>query len=642
MAKLTLNNIESGYLTHTAYNANNALIEAALENTLSRDGTTPNQMGANLDMNSNRILNLSQPLNSSEAARLADVQAAISGLPTANLIPFTPYANIASNTVQGAIQEEVDDLGASSGSSLIGFIRGETGATSKTTQTKLREFATTADFGGSLELAITGIGATQTNLLVNSAVALSAATVVPANISIQVVKGGTITQGANALTINGPFYSPRFGVFSGAGVVSFGQGSIDEVFPEWWQSNTTPGTTDMASAIQLALNTGKVTSLDKGIYRANTTIILNTGNKLVGKGLALSFIHSYAEASPCVATTLAALCDASELFGFQVIAKASATAVFDLSTARNGRFINLANTMNERTGGGACIGFRFGKTVPAAANYGNVLRDAYSFDLGATAASSVSLVLGKAGDGANANTFENLILDGSNRGVSLTDTVGCRFRSIRVMNAVTEAVLLSASSNNSFELYIENVPANGTVDATSINNIFEIFPDAGLGTPLNIANSLCQVSSIIQKSTPTSVSHSTIHDVVVKDWTGVASKNYGRLTFKGVEGAALVRIVSGGVTVAAGGGASTAEFLVTFINSALPVVTAIAAAATNVGTAGAITATPSLSGGNGVVTFAVVGNAVLQNSFLVATEVLHTTHSGDAGTVYGSTLWEQL
>lgn len=52
MAKLTLSDIVSGYLSADAYNANNALVEAALENTLSLDGTTPNSMGADFDLNS--------------------------------------------------------------------------------------------------------------------------------------------------------------------------------------------------------------------------------------------------------------------------------------------------------------------------------------------------------------------------------------------------------------------------------------------------------------------------------------------------------------------------------------------------------------------------------------------------------------
>jgi hypothetical protein len=58
MAKLTLTDINSGHGSADLHNANNTAIEAALENTLSRDGTNPNQMNADLDMNGNNILNV--------------------------------------------------------------------------------------------------------------------------------------------------------------------------------------------------------------------------------------------------------------------------------------------------------------------------------------------------------------------------------------------------------------------------------------------------------------------------------------------------------------------------------------------------------------------------------------------------------
>lgn len=59
MAKLTLSDIdnESVPSASTTVNANNDAVESAIENTLSRDGTSPNQMEANLDLNSYRILN---------------------------------------------------------------------------------------------------------------------------------------------------------------------------------------------------------------------------------------------------------------------------------------------------------------------------------------------------------------------------------------------------------------------------------------------------------------------------------------------------------------------------------------------------------------------------------------------------------
>lgn len=60
MAKLTLTDISGGYMSASGFNANNALIEAALENTLSRDGTAPNSMDADLDMNSYDLNNVTQ------------------------------------------------------------------------------------------------------------------------------------------------------------------------------------------------------------------------------------------------------------------------------------------------------------------------------------------------------------------------------------------------------------------------------------------------------------------------------------------------------------------------------------------------------------------------------------------------------
>lgn len=73
MAKITLNDISAGYGSTTVINANNAAIEAAMENTLSRDGTGPNTMLANLDMNSNRITNLGAPTSVNDAVRLGDL-----------------------------------------------------------------------------------------------------------------------------------------------------------------------------------------------------------------------------------------------------------------------------------------------------------------------------------------------------------------------------------------------------------------------------------------------------------------------------------------------------------------------------------------------------------------------------------------
>lgn len=53
-----LGNLQNESTAVAAINTNNSVLEAAVENTISRDGTQPNQMNSLLDMNSNKIINL--------------------------------------------------------------------------------------------------------------------------------------------------------------------------------------------------------------------------------------------------------------------------------------------------------------------------------------------------------------------------------------------------------------------------------------------------------------------------------------------------------------------------------------------------------------------------------------------------------
>lgn len=92
-------------------NANNAAIQAAWDNNLSRDGTTPNQMGANLDMNSNKIVNLPLPTTSSEPVRLQDVP---SINPSVGLTP-------ASVSSTGAVKAYSGNAPPASGTGAIGL-----------------------------------------------------------------------------------------------------------------------------------------------------------------------------------------------------------------------------------------------------------------------------------------------------------------------------------------------------------------------------------------------------------------------------------------------------------------------------------------------------------------------------------------
>lgn len=92
--KVTLANVatfQNDTSAVAAINNNNALITTALDNTLSRDGTVPNAMGANLDMNNNQILNLPSPATVNSPARLVDV--------VTNPTVVVPPVGIAGSTV---------------------------------------------------------------------------------------------------------------------------------------------------------------------------------------------------------------------------------------------------------------------------------------------------------------------------------------------------------------------------------------------------------------------------------------------------------------------------------------------------------------------------------------------------------------
>lgn len=187
MAKITLDTVTGGY-DLSVINNNFDKIETEFQNkVLYRDNPVgeANTLQTDIDVNEKIIYNLPEPLLDSQAARLQDIQNAIAG-GAANLIPFTPYKNIAASNIQSALQEEIDDLesttagrgasligiqdaaakftgttvetalsetrtsaelSATSGSSLIGFLQTGAGANTRTVESKLKDFVNVKDFG---------------------------------------------------------------------------------------------------------------------------------------------------------------------------------------------------------------------------------------------------------------------------------------------------------------------------------------------------------------------------------------------------------------------------------------------------------------------------------------------------------------
>jgi len=91
------------------------LIEAAVENTLSRDGTAPNAMAASLDMGTNRVINQTDPVNAQDGA-------------TKNYVDTQVINTNAASADIGAITHADSTVIVSDGTNWVG----ETGATART------------------------------------------------------------------------------------------------------------------------------------------------------------------------------------------------------------------------------------------------------------------------------------------------------------------------------------------------------------------------------------------------------------------------------------------------------------------------------------------------------------------------------
>lgn len=117
MAKLTLDDTNAGFASATTINDNNTLIIAAVENQLSRDGSTPNTMGADLDMNSWRVRNLTDGTGAQDAVTVSQLSAAqfdaVIAAVSASVVTLLDSAgNFTATDVEAALAEVADDYAA--------------------------------------------------------------------------------------------------------------------------------------------------------------------------------------------------------------------------------------------------------------------------------------------------------------------------------------------------------------------------------------------------------------------------------------------------------------------------------------------------------------------------------------------------
>ena len=122
-----------------------------------------------------------------------------------------------------------------------------------------------------------------------TAYTLTTSETIPDNITL-VCDRNVEWDGAGTLTINGRFVCGRHKVFGSSITVVFGNGAVDEIYPEWWGGNPDPGTTDMTVEIQAAIDCAEASTSPPpvsltGTYLTSSTLTIDSGNVyLIGTG----------------------------------------------------------------------------------------------------------------------------------------------------------------------------------------------------------------------------------------------------------------------------------------------------------------------------------------------------------------------
>src|SRR5882672_1005726 len=99
MSKLTLQDLGSLQNESTAITtlkANNDLTEVAVENTLSRNGESPNQMLSNFDMNNYKIINLPDALTAQEPATYSQLTSGLTAIGNGAVVN-APYITVSND-----------------------------------------------------------------------------------------------------------------------------------------------------------------------------------------------------------------------------------------------------------------------------------------------------------------------------------------------------------------------------------------------------------------------------------------------------------------------------------------------------------------------------------------------------------------
>ena len=130
-----------------------------------------------------------------------------------------------------------------------------------------------------LNAAVTAIGSTPRTLKITTDQTLTGNLAVPATLELIPLNGAVINRGAYTISIASS--TARWSlaqVFNGTGAVT----GLVQAWPEWFETNTTPGTTDMTEAIKSALVASKSVKLLGTAYKVTDVLEIYSGTSLCG------------------------------------------------------------------------------------------------------------------------------------------------------------------------------------------------------------------------------------------------------------------------------------------------------------------------------------------------------------------------
>jgi len=257
------------------------------------------------------------------------------------------------------------------------------------------------------------------------------------------------------ITINGPFSAGLYQVFSGDGSVSFGDGAVVEVYPEWWGADTS--SSDNTVAFQAAFDAGAApVVVSNGVWKIANTLKIPESGQFTLRGLS-----KYSTKLQYTGTGVFIQKEGGgpNLFLLEEINLYTTNAVTALLDLRDISYAVVQRCNIQTTGGGD--GVLLGTDSDSSIN--NVIRDCdiTSSETTGTGIKAISIT--------NALLLENNVINYFSVGVSLTDTENVLVKRNTFEHQGSTCVVISGSS---------------TWNPNLESNYFEHFGDAAVSSSM--------------------------------------------------------------------------------------------------------------------------------------------------------------